>query len=312
MRWGPGHRSANVEDRRGGGGRFIRGAGGMGVGTLVILLILSLVFKRDFFSLVGAGGVETAPETAAGPPAETTPEEERLVSFVSFVLDDAQNVWQQQLGSSYRPAKLVLFRDAVQSACGFAESATGPFYCPGDEKVYIDLGFYEELQQRFGAPGDFAQAYVLAHEIGHHVQNLLGTEAAVRRARETRADSPMRCRSGLSSRPIATPACGLTAPRSGSCWSTVTWRRDWVRRLRWATTGYSGWAAGGWSPSPSLTVRRSSDSNGSGAAWKPAGRTPATRSEADLPKSSSPAHHPARRRAPPHLAHDEALHDPEL
>jgi uncharacterized protein len=188
MRWSPGHRSANVEDRRGGGGRFIRGAGGMGAGTLVILLILSLVFKRDFFSLVGAGGGETAPETAAGPPAETTPEEERLVSFVSFVLDDAQKVWQQQMGSSYRPAKLVLFRDEVQSACGFAESATGPFYCPGDEKVYIDLGFYEELQQRFGAPGDFAQAYVLAHEIGHHVQNVLGTEAEVRRARETRAD----------------------------------------------------------------------------------------------------------------------------
>ncbi len=188
MRWSPGHRSANVEDRRGGGGRFIRGAGGMGAGTLVILLILSLVFKRDFFSLVGAGGVETAPETAAGPPAETTPEEERLVSFVSFVLDDAQTVWQQQMGTSYRPAKLVLFRDAVQSACGFAESATGPFYCPGDEKVYIDLGFYEELQRRFGAPGDFAQAYVLAHEIGHHVQNVLGTEAEVRRARQTRAD----------------------------------------------------------------------------------------------------------------------------
>jgi uncharacterized protein len=188
MRWSPGHRSANVEDRRGGGGRFIRGAGGMGIGTLVILLILSLVFKRDFFSLVGAGGVDTAPETAAGPPAETTPEEERLVSFVSFVLDDAQTVWRQQMGSSYRPAKLVLFRDAVQSACGFAESATGPFYCPGDEKVYIDLGFYEELQQRFGAPGDFAQAYVLAHEIGHHVQNLLGTEAEVRRTRQERAD----------------------------------------------------------------------------------------------------------------------------
>jgi uncharacterized protein len=188
MRWSPGHRSANVEDRRGGGGRFIRGAGGMGIGTLVILLILSLVFKQDFFSLVGAGGGAAAPETAEAPPAETTPEEERLVSFVSFVLDDAQNVWQQQLASSYRPAKLVLFRDAVESACGFAESATGPFYCPGDEKVYIDLGFYQELQQRFGAPGDFAQAYVLAHEIGHHVQNVLGTEAEVRRTRQTRAD----------------------------------------------------------------------------------------------------------------------------
>jgi predicted metalloprotease len=160
----------------------------MGVGTLVLLLVLSLVFKRDFFSLVGAGGVAPATETAEGPPAETTPEEERLASFVSFVLDDAQKVWQQRLGASYRPAKLVLFRDAVQSACGFAESATGPFYCPGDEKVYIDLGFYEELQRRFGAPGDFAQAYVLAHEIGHHVQNVLGTEAEVRQARQSRAD----------------------------------------------------------------------------------------------------------------------------
>jgi predicted metalloprotease len=160
----------------------------MGLGTLVLLLILSLVFKRDFFSLVGAGGLDPATETATGPPAETTPEEEKLASFVAFVLDDAQSVWQQHLGPSYRPAKLVLFRDAVQSACGFAESATGPFYCPGDEKAYIDLGFYQELQQRFGAPGDFAQAYVLAHEIGHHVQNLLGTEAEVRRARTMRAD----------------------------------------------------------------------------------------------------------------------------
>jgi hypothetical protein len=160
----------------------------MGLGTLVLLLILSLVFKRDFFSLVGAGGLDPATETATGPPAETTPEEEKLASFVGFVLDDAQGVWQEHLGTSYRPAKLVLFRDAVQSACGFAEAATGPFYCPGDEKAYIDLGFYQELQQRFGAPGDFAQAYVLAHEIGHHVQNLLGTEAEVRRARTMRAD----------------------------------------------------------------------------------------------------------------------------
>ena len=191
MRWSPGHRSPNVEDRRGSGGRMIRGAGGLGAGTLVILLVLSLIFKRDFLSLAGGGGTGASPETASGPPAETTPEEERLVLFVSFVLDDAQQVWQQALpqqGGSYRPATLVLFRDAVESACGFAESATGPFYCPADEKVYIDLGFYEELQRRFGAPGDFAQAYVLAHEIGHHVQNVLGTEAEVRRARTTRPD----------------------------------------------------------------------------------------------------------------------------
>jgi uncharacterized protein len=191
MRWSPGGRSSNLEDRRGGGGRFIGGAGGLGAGTIIILIILSLVFKRDMFQVVSDPGVGAGPETAAGPPAETTPAEERLVDFVSFVLDDAQSVWGQVLpqhGAQYRPARLVLFRDAIQSACGLGESATGPFYCPGDEKVYIDLGFYQELQQRFGAPGDFAQAYVLAHEIGHHVQNLLGTEAEVRRARSNRPD----------------------------------------------------------------------------------------------------------------------------
>jgi predicted metalloprotease len=192
MRWNPGHRSVNVEDRRGAGGGFMRGAGGMGAGGLVILVILSLIFGRDFVSL--ASDPSVAPpgaESGEVPPAETTPEEERLVSLVSFVLDDAQNTWRQvssEMGTPYRDAKLVLFRDAVQSACGFAEAATGPFYCPADEKVYIDLGFYEELQRRFGAPGDFAQAYVLAHEIGHHVQNLLGTEAQVREARTRRAD----------------------------------------------------------------------------------------------------------------------------
>jgi predicted metalloprotease len=191
MRWSPGGRSSNLEDRRGGGGRFIGGAGGLGAGTIIILIVLSLIFKRDMFQVVGGSGAGAGPETAAGPPAETTPEEERLVDFVSFVLDDAQNVWGQilpQHGAQYRPARLVLFRDAIQSACGLGETATGPFYCPGDEKVYIDLGFYQELQQRFGAPGDFAQAYVLAHEIGHHVQNVLGTEAEVRRARGTRPD----------------------------------------------------------------------------------------------------------------------------
>ena len=189
MRWTPGYQSGNVEDRRGGG--MMRGAGGMGIGTFVILLVLSLVFKRDLFQLVGAGGGAASSETAGAPPAESTPEEEQLKSFVSFVLDDAQNIWAQELpryGAQYRPAKLVLFRDAIQSACGFAQSATGPFYCPGDERVYIDLGFYQELRSRFGAPGDFAQAYVLAHEIGHHVQKLLGTEAKVQDGRSSRPD----------------------------------------------------------------------------------------------------------------------------
>jgi uncharacterized protein len=190
MRWTPGYQSGKVEDRRGGGG-MMRGAGGMGIGTFVVLLVLSLIFKQDLFQLVGGGGVAPGSETAQSPPAETTPQEEQLKSYVSFVLDNAQSDWAQLLpryGAQYRPAKLVLFRDAIQSACGFAQSATGPFYCPGDERVYIDLGFYQELKTRFGAPGDFAQAYVLAHEIGHHVQKLLGTEAKVQDERSRRPD----------------------------------------------------------------------------------------------------------------------------
>jgi hypothetical protein len=163
----------------------------MGLGTVVVLLVLSFVFKQDMFQLVGDGSVGAAPSAPAGAPVAASPEEQRLVEFVSFVLDDAQAVWDSVLparGGQYRPARLVLFRDAIQSACGYAESATGPFYCPADEKVYIDLGFYQELHERFGAPGDFAQAYVLAHEIGHHVQNVLGTEAEVRRVRSQRPD----------------------------------------------------------------------------------------------------------------------------
>jgi predicted metalloprotease len=110
------------------------------------------------------------------------------VQFVSFVLDDAQRTWRDMLaqqGKEYRNAKLVLFRNSVDSACGLASSATGPFYCPREEKVYIDLGFFNELKNRFGAPGDFAQAYVLAHEIGHHVQNLLGIDGQVRQAQNS-------------------------------------------------------------------------------------------------------------------------------
>lgn len=151
------------------------GIGRLGIGGVVILLVLSLIFKKDFLSLLGGGTGEAAPAGAGA--VESTPEEERLVDFISFVFDTAQSTWTTILaqdGARYSPARLVLFRDAVQSACGYAQSVTGPFYCPGDYKVYIDLGFYDELSRRFGAPGDFAQAYVLAHEVGHHVQNLLG------------------------------------------------------------------------------------------------------------------------------------------
>ena len=191
MRWTPGGRSSDLEDRRGSSGGF--GGGGMriGLGGAAVLLVLSLVFKQNFFALLGGGDGSGAGAVVDSGPVASTPEEDKRVEFVSFVLDDAQNTWRQvssEMGTPYRDAKLVLFRDAVQSACGFAEAATGPFYCPGDAKVYIDLGFYDELQQRFGAPGDFAQAYVLAHELGHHVQRLLGTEARVRETQERRPD----------------------------------------------------------------------------------------------------------------------------
>jgi predicted metalloprotease len=157
---------------------------------MVVLLILSLVFKKDFFSLVGGGG-GAVPSADQSGPVQSTPQEEEQVDFMSAVLDSNQVFWNQELprlGAQYQAANLRLFRDAIQSACGFAESATGPFYCPGDQRVYIDLGFFDELKQRFGAPGDFAQAYVLAHEIGHHVQNLLGTERKLRQLQQSRPD----------------------------------------------------------------------------------------------------------------------------
>jgi hypothetical protein len=176
--------SDNVEDRRGetgGGGGFGGGRMRLGLGGVVVVLVLSLIFRQNLFQFLDTGAAGS-PATAGGPVA-TSPEEDSLARFVSFVLDTVQATWAQTLpsmGVPYQNAHLVLFRDGIESACGFAETATGPFYCPGDHKVYIDLGFYQELKDRFGASGDFAQAYVLAHELGHHIQTLLGTEDQVR------------------------------------------------------------------------------------------------------------------------------------
>ncbi len=193
MRWTRGNRSGDIEDRRGeGGGGFggVRiGGGSIGIGGAVVLLILSLLFGQNFFALLGDG--EMAPGPGGGgqsaPPRKASPAEEELADFVSFVLDDVQATWTRefaQLGREYERARLVLFTDVTRSGCGTADAAAGPFYCPEDRKVYIDLGFYNELRNRFGAPGDFAQAYVLAHEIGHHVQHLLGLTDQVRAGQE--------------------------------------------------------------------------------------------------------------------------------
>jgi len=168
------------------------GAPHFGIGGILLLGILSLVFHRNLFTIFTSDAGTDQPFSAAAP--VSTEAENKEVQFVSFVLDDAQKTWQnllpQQGGKQYRNAKLVLFRDSSESACGEAQSAIGPFYCPEDEKVYLDLGFFEELKGRFGAPGEFAQAYVIAHEIGHHVQKVLGIEGKVRRLRESnRADA---------------------------------------------------------------------------------------------------------------------------
>jgi len=176
MKWTPGGESEDIEDRRdesgGGGGGFQFGGIHIGIGGAIVLAILSFVFKTNLFALLGTGTGSPVATVSQPDPARDAAEKP-LVDFVSFVLDDTQNTWTQllpqQTGTPYRHAKLVLFRDYTQSGCGGAESAKGPFYCPEDEKVYIDLSFFDELSRRFGAPGQFAQAYVLAHELGHHI-----------------------------------------------------------------------------------------------------------------------------------------------
>jgi len=189
MRWTRGGVSSDIEDRRGfGGGR--RAGIGIGLGGAAVLLVLSLVTGQNFFAILGQDGSSVDQGSYEGAPAEPyqpAPGENELVEFVSFVLDDAQGTWNRLLmnvGPGYRRAKLVLFTDSTQSACGIGDAAMGPFYCPLDEKVYIDLAFYDELKSKFGASGDFAQAYVIAHELGHHVQHLLGTDQQVRRAQQ--------------------------------------------------------------------------------------------------------------------------------
>lgn len=188
MRWSRGNRR-NVEDWRGRSGLGVRAGMPLGLGGLIVLLLLSWMTGTDFLALLG-GGDGSAPPSAsvptAGRPATTSAGEERLVDFVDAVMEDAQNNWHQVLGGRYEATRVRLFRDVVQSACGTAESASGPFYCPGDRFVYLDLGFFDELRERFGAPGEFAQAYVIAHELGHHVQALLGIEQRVRGAQRAR------------------------------------------------------------------------------------------------------------------------------
>jgi predicted metalloprotease len=211
MRWRGRRQSSNIEDRRGASPIGIGGIGrGRGAGGLARLLPLAFRFlgvKGTIAAVIALGayvyftggnlggllGGLAGPEVAQSPPtqappAEQTGEERAMVEFVSVVLADTEDTWHalfEQAGRSYQEPRLVLYRGAVNSACGLGQAAMGPFYCPADQKVYLDLGFFDDLARRHGAPGDFAQAYVIAHEVGHHVQTLLGTSAKVQQARRS-------------------------------------------------------------------------------------------------------------------------------
>ena len=197
MRWTGGRRSDNVEDQRGrsGGGRGLKLGGGIGVA----LLLAGVVFGKDFSglaallaNLTGQTSTQVDDSTLGPASASRSAGENQLADFVSVILADTEDTWTElfkQDGKRYVEPKLVLFTDSVQSACGLNSAAVGPFYCPPDQKVYIDLGFYQELKSKLGAPGDFAQAYVIAHEIGHHVQTLLGVSDRNRAAKNAAGEA---------------------------------------------------------------------------------------------------------------------------
>jgi hypothetical protein len=192
MKWEGNRESSNVEDRREGGGGLpgrMVGGRGIGIGTIVVALLGGWIFGINPITILnllsGGGGIEQVQVQQA--PAQRPPADDRMAKFVSTVLADTEDVWKEvfrQGGKAYQEPRLVLFRGSTPTACGTGQSAMGPFYCPGDQKVYIDLVFYETLKNQLGAPGDFAQAYVIAHEVGHHVQNLLGITARMEETRQ--------------------------------------------------------------------------------------------------------------------------------
>ncbi len=185
MQWSSGDRN-NIEDMRGrSGSRAVP----IGIGGVIVLALLSWATGTNFLSSLGTQQSAPAGSVGTQGQVQSTPQEERMVDFVDAVANDVQGVWGQTLGGRYERTHIVLFRDSIESACGSAESATGPFYCPSDRKVYLDVGFFDELTRRFGAPGDFAKAYVIAHELGHHVQRLLGLDAGARRGAATGVNS---------------------------------------------------------------------------------------------------------------------------
>ena len=285
MKYDEDHESPDVIDRRGegGGSEGFGGGGGGGVNPFflfallrtpygwVVLLGIGVWYGLTRFGVIG-GGDEPRPAHGAHAAHTQSATEAKEEHFVSFVLDDAQATWTrvfQAEGKTYRHAKLVLFTDRVQTACGGGSAATGPFYCPSDERVYIDLGFYAELSQKLGARGQFAQAYVVAHEIGHHVQKLLGTSDHVKGDSERGA-------AGNSVR------LELQADCFAGIWATPTKERKLLeagrhRSRRWergrhgsATIACRRWGAAPFAPSRSRTARARSASAGSPQATRPA------------------------------------------
>lgn len=218
MDWTPGGMSEDVEDRRGSGGGF--GGGGLGIIGFIFVVIISLVTGRNYIGAYLSGGnAGGSSSQASDRPIQQSAAEDRSAHLVSFVLDDVQKTWPGILavdGVQYRHAHLVLFRDYTRSGCGAAQSSTGPFYCPEDEKVYIDLGFWDDLARFGGSTADFAQAYVIAHELGHHVQNILGTEQKVAQFSRSIRPNGITCRSMWSCRRIVLQGYGRTARRNGT------------------------------------------------------------------------------------------------
>ena len=218
MRWESGRRSTNVQDRRGMGPVGLAGGGGLGM--LVLVLIISFISGRNPLELLQQVE-ETAPPSESAP-AGAPPADDKQAQLVSAVLADTEDTWRRifaENGATYQDPQLILFEGQVRSACGAASSAVGPFYCPADRSLYIDLTFFRELDQRFGAPGDFAQGYVIAHEVGHHVQTLLGTSDRVQAARSRASEGDA---NELSVRQE------LQADCYAGVWANHANRRDWL------------------------------------------------------------------------------------
>lgn len=226
MDWGKGRRSDNVEQATGGGGRGLQIGGGLGVGGVLLVVVFSLVTGQDPLQVLSmvtgsGGGAQVAQQT------QTPDANSKQVDFVRAILGDTEDTWGEIFaahGEHYQQPKLILFNGHVQSACGSASAATGPFYCPADQQVYLDLSFFDEMERRFSAAGDFARAYVIAHEIGHHVQDLVGTTEKMQAAE--RRGMPAQGAQGLSVR----------LELQADCYAGV-WANHAQKRLHWLEPG---------------------------------------------------------------------------